>query len=112
MKKYLLLIVMLMLVFCLAACGGTDEPVEQPQDPGTSTGEETDNVESGESLLGTEPVTITFWHCASDEAGVLMDQYIQDFNETNPYDITVDAVYQGQYSDATTLLNTILSAEN
>ena len=112
MKKYLLLFVAVVMVFCLAACGGTEDPVDQNQDPGENIGEETGDVEGGESLLGTEPVTITFWHCASDEAGVLMDKYIQDFNETNEYNITVNAVYQGQYSDATTLLNTILSAEN
>ena len=62
--------------------------------------------------LGSAPVTITFWHCASDDAGVLMDKYIKEFNETNKYQITVNAVYQGQYSDATTLMKTILSAEN
>ncbi|MCF0237769.1 MAG: extracellular solute-binding protein [Sphaerochaetaceae bacterium] len=62
--------------------------------------------------LGSQPVTIKFWHCASEEAGVLVDKYIKEFNETNKYQITVDAVYQGQYSDATTLVKTILSAEN
>lgn len=62
--------------------------------------------------LGSEPVTITFWHCASDDAGVLMDKYIKDFNENNQYKITVNAIYQGQYSDATTLMKTIISAEN
>ncbi len=67
----------------------------------------TKNVE-----LGSEPVTITFWHCASDEAGVFMDKYIKEFNETNEYKITVNAIYQGQYSDATTLMKTIISAEN
>ena len=62
--------------------------------------------------LGSAPVTITFWHCASDDAGVLMDKYIKEFNETNKYQITVNAIYQGQYSDATTLMKTILSALN
>lgn len=62
--------------------------------------------------LGSEPVTITFWHCASDDAGLLMDKYIKDFNENNQYKITVNAIYQGQYSDATTLMKTIISAEN
>ena len=67
---------------------------------------------SSGAALGSEPVTITFWHCASDEDGVLMDKYIKEFNETNEYQITVNAIYQGQYSDATTLMKTILSAEN
>ncbi len=62
--------------------------------------------------LGAEPVTINFWHCASDDAAPLMDRYVEEFNKNNPYQITVNASYQGQYSDATTLLKTVLSAEN
>ncbi len=68
------------------------------------------SVQSAE--LGSEPVTITFWHSASDDAGVLVDKYVKEFNETNDKQITVEAVYQGQYSDAATLMRTILSAEN
>lgn len=41
-----------------------------------------------------------------------MDKYVSDFNANNEYGITVNAIYQGQYSDATTMLKTILSAEN
>ncbi|MCK9287641.1 MAG: extracellular solute-binding protein [Sphaerochaetaceae bacterium] len=62
--------------------------------------------------LGSTPVTITFWHSASDDAGLLVDKYIKEFNANNEYQITVNAIYQGQYSDATTLMKTILSAEN
>ena len=72
----------------------------------------TETSKSSDVALGSDPVTITFWHCASDEAGVLMDKFISSFNETNPYRITVKGVYQGQYSDATTLMKTIISAEN
>lgn len=62
--------------------------------------------------FGDEPVEIVFWHCSSDEAGQLVEKYIRNFNETNQYKITVKAIFQGQYSDATTLMKTILSAEN
>jgi len=63
-------------------------------------------------VLGSQPVAITFWHSASDDAGPLVDKYVQEFNANNKYQITVKAIYQGQYSDATTLMKTILSAEN
>jgi len=100
MKK---LVVLLLALCCMvfAACGTEDVP-----EPVVSE----DPVE--ETLLGSEPVTIRFWHSASDEAGVLMDSYIKEFNEINAYGITVEPVYQGQYADATTLLKTVLSAEN
>ena len=94
MKKMLLLLLALALVFSLAACGSTGAPA--PAEPTAAPAEE--EAAPVESLLGTQPVTITFWHCASDEAGVLMDKYIEEFNSTNEYGITVNAVYQGQYS--------------
>ena len=108
MKKMLSLLLALALVFSLAACGSTGAPA--PAEPTAAPAkEETAPVEN---LLGTQPVTITFWHCASDEAGVLMDKYIEEFNSTNEYGITVNAVYQGQYSDASTLLKAIISGGN
>lgn len=115
-QKFLVLFLVIAML-CLTACSGeTDAPADEPAPEQTAAPEETsapaEEPEEPASLLGTEDVTITFWHCASDEAGVLMDKYIQEFNETNEYGITVNGIYQGQYSDATTLLNTILSAEN
>ena len=95
MKKLFVVLLSLFLSFSLLfASGAKEESVKN------------------EGKLGDEPVTITFWHSASDEAGVLMDKFINSFNETNPYKITVKGVYQGQYSDATTLMKTIISAEN
>lgn len=105
MKKFLALILALILAFSLTACG-------TQKDGDNSNGEGEKEPGKVESLLGTQDVEITFWHCASDEAGVLMDKYVKEFNETNKYRITVKAVYQGQYSDATTLLKTIISGEN
>lgn len=115
MKKMLSLLLALALVFSLAACGSTGEttpaePTAVPAEPTAAPAEE--DAAPVESLLGTQPVTITFWHCASDEAGVLMDKYIEEFNSTNEYGITVNAVYQGQYSDASTLLKAIISGGN
>lgn len=61
-----------------------------------------------------EPVSITFWHSMSDDAGVLTEQFVKDFNDTlgKEKGIKVEAVYQGKYSDATTKLNSLLSAKN
>lgn len=95
MKRFL--VVLLTVFFALTAIFAAAEkevaPVEQVE-------------------LGSQPETITFWHTASDDAGLLVDEYIKEFNATNEYQITVDAIYQGQYSDATTLMKTIISAEN
>lgn len=112
MKKLfrtLLAMTMAFMMLFLTACGS-----KTTEEKNTEEDKKEEQSEEGpaESLLGTEDVEITFWHCASDDAGVLMDKYVSDFNKNNEYGITVNAIYQGQYSDATTMLRTILSAEN
>lgn len=61
-----------------------------------------------------QPESLLFWHSMSDEAGVLVDKFVTQFNATIGKDrqISVEAVFQGQYSDATTKLNSILTAED
>ncbi len=105
MKKFLAIILAAAMVLGLAACGGQQE--------GAGSGDVKPPEPQGfEPKLGTEPVEIVFWHSASDAQGQLMDKYIQEYNQSNGKQVTVNAVYQGQYSDATTLLKSILSAEN
>ena len=96
MKRTLIALLASLMVLSSVFAGGAAEQTAATQDV----------------ALGSQAVEITFWHSASDEAGVLMDKYIKAFNETNPYQIKVNAIYQGQYSDATTLMKTIISAEN
>ena len=96
MKRTLIALLASLMVLSSVFAGGAAEQTASTQDV----------------ALGSQAVEITFWHSASDEAGVLMDKYIKTFNETNPYQIKVNAIYQGQYSDATTLMKTIISAEN
>ncbi len=103
MKKILSLLLALALVLGLAACGGKQEEQGEVEPP---------EPEGFVSKLGSEPVTITYWHCASDAQGQLMDKYVEEYNKNNGKQVTVNAVYQGQYSDATTMLKSILSAEN
>ncbi len=114
MKKVIALLLALTLVLSLCACGkGGNQTETQPQTkPADTTPATETEATQPENLLGTQPVTITFWHCASDEAGTLMDKYIEEFNSTNEYGITVNAIYQGQYSDASTLLKTMISGGN
>jgi len=56
------------------------------------------------------PVTISFWHSMTDEAGLAFDDYVREFN-AGPgaaRQITVEAVFQGQYADATAKLRPLL----
>ena len=64
------------------------------------------------SFAAAAETDIVLWHSMSEEAGVLMDEFVREFNETAGKEagIHVEAVFQGKYSDATTKMNSILAA--
>ena len=64
MKRLLAVFMLFSLSFSLLFASGSKEASE------TKT-----------ALLGEEPVTIVFWHCASDESGVFIDKFIDTFNK-------------------------------
>ena len=111
MKKLIAMLLALVMVLSLAACGSSEPAPAATEAPAAPAATEAP-AEAPKSELGTKPVEIVFWHCASDDVGPLMDKYIADFNANNEYQITVKPVYQGQYSDATTALRNIVSAKN
>ena len=72
---------------------------------------------AGQNLFaggGSQPsgghVTISFWHSMTDNAGLAFDTFVREFNEGigAQRGITVEAVFQGQYADATARLRPLL----
>ncbi|MBQ7521080.1 MAG: extracellular solute-binding protein, partial [Clostridia bacterium] len=63
------------------------------------------------SLAGAETVRIVLWHSMSEQAGVLMEEYVNRFNETigKEKGIQVEAVFQGAYAESVTRMNGNLS---
>lgn len=57
-------------------------------------------------------ITLTFWHCMSENAGLMLEEQVKTFNETvgKEHGIRVEAIYQGSYTDATTKMNNMLSS--
>lgn len=57
-----------------------------------------------------ETTRIVLWHSMSEEAGALMDKYVQEFNDTvgKEQGIRVEAVFQGTYAEAVTKMNGML----
>ena len=56
------------------------------------------------------PVTISFWHSMADDASLAFESFVREFN-AGPgaaKQITVEAVFQGQYADATAKLRPLL----
>lgn len=58
-----------------------------------------------DEVKGTE---ITFWHSMGGVNGKAIDTLVEKFNLENPYGITVNAQYQGEYDDS---LNKLKSAQ-
>ena len=65
-------------------------------------------------VAAEEAIELTFWHSMSEEAGVLMNQYVREFNETVGAEkgIEVELVYQGQYSESVNKMNNMLSGRS
>lgn len=116
MKKIsILLSIVLVLTFVLSACApeATPEPeeppVEEPEEPAepkeTEAPAEPEEPEPTEEMTEEpaapplEGVTIQFWHVYSEEPGEGMQALVDEFNATNEYGITVEALNQGNYSD-------------
>jgi multiple sugar transport system substrate-binding protein len=67
---------------------------------GCGTGE-AESPESPGDWSEVDPTgqTVTFWHQHSQEREEELERIVQEFNETNEWDITVEALYQGSYQD-------------
>lgn len=112
MKKFVTLILILALsLLAFAACGQDTQPADAAPEHRPADAQE---PAEPAAALGDEPVSLVFWHSFADDAGMLIEQIVSDFN-AGPgaaLQITVDPVYQGKYSDGTTKLNSVLSAES
>ncbi len=78
---------MAFLLAFVVACGGGEGAAED-----SDTGEYWDEVDP----TGQE---ISFWHQHSQEREEELERIVQEFNETNEWDITVEPLYQGGYQD-------------
>ncbi|MBK8901246.1 MAG: ABC transporter substrate-binding protein [Anaerolineaceae bacterium] len=117
MLKYWMLL--LALALTLAACGGgtADEPADttdtaaDTEDTAVSedtTEDTTDTTEEEpmEEEMSDEVITLEFWHAMADDLGVVVDELVTRFNESQD-GVVVNATYQGTYDDT---YNALLAA--
>ncbi len=92
MKKFLVGLLVLAMVFSLAACGKTeDKPEDKVVEDGGS------KVEDNK----TEPVEVVeleFWHAMADANGDALQKIVDQFNAEHP-NIKINAYFQGHYKD-------------
>lgn len=116
-KMFKITILMLILALSLAACGGDDTadetdteetPVEveeeMPAEEEETPAEE--EVEEVEEEAMTDAVEINFWHAMGGELGVVVDELVARYNDSQDA-VHVTATYQGTYDDT---YNALLAA--
>ncbi len=100
MKKAISLILVLALVFCLAACGGSkpaeapkaEEPKAEEPKAEAPKAEEPKAEEPKAEEPKAEPVNLTFWYWADNtDQSACLNEAVKAFNETNGKGITVTA---------------------
>jgi sn-glycerol 3-phosphate transport system substrate-binding protein len=88
-RKTALLALLLTTILLLGACGqqaaSTPSPVPPTEQPALTT--------------ALAPVTITFWYALGGTSGETFAAMVNEFNETNPDNITVEATYSGDYGE-------------
>lgn len=113
----IVLLIALLVPAVLAACGGgatEAPPVEEPTEPPPTemmeepTEEMMEEPQEPETMLegNAEGQTITFWHAMSSGANLEgMTAVVDEFNASNMYGITVEAIAQGSQSELETAVN-------
>jgi multiple sugar transport system substrate-binding protein len=98
MKKFLVLVLSISLVFALSGCYGSSDDVE---------------VEDIIVLdaLPEEEISITFWHIYGQGKSAVLDALIYEFEELYP-NITVESISQGSYGDLKSKAISSISAGN
>lgn len=108
MKKLLAMLLAVVMVLSMVACGAETTPTEAPK--ATDAPVDTKETEAPEvnPYLVTDPITIKWWHSLESQYDELVAEIVKEFNETNEYGITVEAEYIGSYA----ILNeTLVSAQ-
>ncbi len=106
MKKFSILLTAVMLVaLVLSACAPKATPV--PTEAPVATAEPTaaPTAEPTEEVSPLAGVVIQFWHVYSDAPGEGLQALVEEFNATNTYGITVEALNQGNYGDVEDKVN-------
>ena len=111
-----LLILALLVPMALAACGAPTvepQPAEPAQTEAPAEPEPTEAEEPEPAVPAVDPSgqTVVFWHVwGTGTVGEGMQALVEEFNATNEWGITVEAVDQGRYRDAEDAMNAAIQS--
>ena len=109
----LMALVLLLSAFLAACATPTPEPTEEPEPVAEEPAEEPMEEEpmeeepmEEEMMLDLSDQTVVFWHpFSSGDQLEGINAIVAEFNETNEYGITVEAIEQGRQNDLETAVN-------
>ena len=109
----LMALVLLLSAFLAACATATPEPTEEPEPVAEEPAEEPMEEEpmeeepmEEEMMVDLSDQTVVFWHpFSSGDQLEGINAIVAEFNETNEYGITVEAIEQGRQSDLETAVN-------
>lgn len=106
-KMSIVLSVFVLMSILLSACTtpATEAPVVEEPTEEVVVEEPTEEVTEEPAAPAFEGVTVQFWHVYSDAPGEALQGLVDEFNTTNEYGITVEALNQGGYSDVEDKVN-------
>jgi len=104
MKKIsFILSVILLLALVISAC--KPAPTAAPTEAPVATEAPTEAPTPEPTVNPLAGVVIQFWHVYSDAPGEGLQSLVDEFNSTNEYGITVEALNQGNYGDVEDKVN-------
>lgn len=119
MKKAVSVLLISSMGLSLAACGGAssasgDAKSDVSNDVKSDSSEKLTKLDTSEGMKPSEPVKITFWHSASGSNGEALDRLVDEYNagQGKENGVSLEAIFQGPYDDASTKLSAVLQADN
>ncbi len=94
-----LLALLLTIALLVGACAPKAAPTPTPMPPTKPPAPTATPLPKPTATPTPAPVTITFWYALGGTAGETLAAMVDEFNKTNPYNITVEATYSGGYGE-------------
>jgi len=90
---------LVVIALAVAGCAPKATPTPTPMPPTPVPAPATPTPVPPTPTPAPKPVKITFWYALGGHPGEIFMELVDEFNKTNPYGITVEAVYTGKYAE-------------